>query len=86
MGDYFLYGIYMNKVVRILDSGGRVVLPAEWRKKWGRQVLLIRLSEDEILVKPLRKQVKLTELVDSIEVEDVDDFADTHKLREALHG
>lgn len=76
----------MDKVVRVLDDGGRVVLPAEWRKKWGRQVLLIRLSEDEILVKSIRKRVKLTDLVNSIEVDDVDDFTDTHKLREALHG
>ncbi|MBS7250419.1 MAG: AbrB/MazE/SpoVT family DNA-binding domain-containing protein [Candidatus Freyarchaeota archaeon] len=76
----------MDKVVRTLDDGGRLALPAEWRKKWGRRVLLIKLSDDEILVRPLRKRVKLTELIDSIEVNDVDDFTDTHKLREALHG
>jgi len=76
----------MNEVVRILDDGGRVVLPAEWRKKWGKRVLLVRISDEELLVRPLKKRVKLTDLVDSIEVEDVDDFRDTHKLREAVHG
>ncbi len=75
----------MDRVVRILDDGGRVVIPAEWRKKWGRKVLVIRLSEEEILVRPLRKQLKLTDLVDSIEVDGVDDFTDTHKLRRALN-
>nr|MDO8098856.1 AbrB/MazE/SpoVT family DNA-binding domain-containing protein [Candidatus Njordarchaeota archaeon] len=75
----------MDEVARRLDDGGRVVLPAEWRKKWGKRVLVVRISDEEILVRPFKKRVKLTDLVDSIEVDNVDDFADTHKLREAFH-
>ncbi len=73
-------------VLRPLDRMGRVVIPAEWRKSWGRKVIVVRLSEDEVMVKAVRKRGRLTDLVDSIEVEGVEDFTDTHKLREVLYG
>lgn len=44
------------------------------------------MDEDEVLVRPLRKRGKLTDFIDSIELEGVKDFTDTHKIREALHG
>jgi len=65
---------------------GRVVIPAEWRRNWGKRVIIVRLSEDQVVVRPLRKRGKLTDLVDAIEIENVEDFADTHRLREAVYG
>lgn len=73
-------------ITKTIDDMGRVVIPAEWRKKWGKKVIIVQLSEDEVLIRPLRKRGKLTDLVDAIEVEKVEDFTDSHALRKALHG
>jgi AbrB family looped-hinge helix DNA binding protein len=75
----------IEKTIKI-DKAGRIVIPAEWRRNWGKKVLMVRMSDDEVLIKPLRKRGKLTDLVDSIEIEEVSDFGDTHKLREVLYG
>ena len=71
--------------VKTIDRLGRIVIPARWRRKWGKRVVLYRVNEDEILVRTLRKRGKLTDLIDSITV-DAEDFTDTHKLREKLYG
>ncbi|MDW8034552.1 MAG: hypothetical protein RMI79_06455 [Nitrososphaerota archaeon] len=47
---------------------------------------MVRLSDDEVLIKPLRKLCKLTDLVDSIEIEEAEDFTDSHELRKVLYG
>jgi len=73
-------------VLKSIDQMGRVVIPAEWRRNWGKRVIIVRLSEDQVVVRPLRKRGKLTDLVDAIEIENVGDFADTHRLREAFYG
>jgi len=75
----------IEKTIKI-DKAGRIVIPAEWRRNWGKKVLMVRMSDDEVLIKPLRKSGKLTRLVDSMEIEEVSDFRDTHKLREVLYG
>ncbi len=75
----------VEKTVKI-DKAGRVVIPAEWRKDWGKKALMVRLSDDEVLIKSLRKRGKLTDLVDSMEIEGVSDFGDTHELRMVLYG
>ena len=72
--------------VKEIDRLGRIVIPAEWRRYWGKRVILVRIGEDEVIVRPLRKKGKLTDLIDSIEVEGVKDFTDTHNVREALHA
>lgn len=69
-----------------IDEMGRIVIPAEWRKRWGKRVMVVRLGEDEVLIRALKKRGKLTDLVDTIEVEKVEDFTDSHKVRKALHG
>ena len=77
----------MREVIsKPMDDMGRIVIPAEWRKGWGRKVIVVRLSGDEVLIRPLRKLGKLTDLVDAIAVEDVEDFSDTEQLRRALYG
>ncbi len=73
-------------VTKTVDRLGRIVIPVDWRRQWGNKVVLFRLSEDEILVKALRKRGKLTDLIDSITIDDVGDFTDTHALREKLIG
>jgi hypothetical protein len=46
---------------------------------------MIKLSEDEILVKSIRKLGKLTDFVDSIKIE-VNNFEETHALRNVIYG
>ncbi|KPV62747.1 MAG: hypothetical protein AOA65_1642 [Candidatus Bathyarchaeota archaeon BA1] len=75
-----------ESVLKPVDRMGRIVIPAEWRKNWGKRVILVRLSDDEVILRALRKRGKLTDLADAIEVHDVEDFSDTHKLRKAVYG
>ncbi len=75
----------MQKIKKI-DRLGRIVIPAEWRRQWGKRVILVRIDEDEVIIRPLKKRGKLTDLIDSIELQNIKGFTDTHKVREALHG
>ncbi|MGC9202712.1 MAG: hypothetical protein ACP5HX_08620 [Thermoproteota archaeon] len=47
---------------------------------------MVKLSDDEILIKSIKKHSKLTDLTDSIEIEGVGDFENTHELRSVLYG
>ena len=78
--------VEMEEKTTQMDKMGRIVIPAEWRKKFGKKVLMVKLSDDEILIKSIKKRGKLTDLVDSIEIEDVDNFEDTHELRSVIYG
>ncbi|RLF02243.1 MAG: hypothetical protein DRK00_10280 [Thermoprotei archaeon] len=71
----------MGVVVK-MDRQGRIVIPAKVRKELGARLFILELVKGEIRLKPIR-EVRLTDLCDSIEV-DVDDFTDTHELRRAL--
>ncbi|MET1123868.1 MAG: AbrB/MazE/SpoVT family DNA-binding domain-containing protein [Archaeoglobaceae archaeon] len=53
--------------VRKIDSQGRIVLPKEWRDKWGDEVILIRF-EDRIEILPKRKP-RLSQFFDVVEAE-----------------
>ncbi|MCD6559903.1 AbrB/MazE/SpoVT family DNA-binding domain-containing protein [Palaeococcus sp. (in: euryarchaeotes)] len=53
--------------VKRIDGQGRIVLPREWRKKWGNEVILVEF-EDRIEILP-RKKPKFSEFFDIIEVE-----------------
>ncbi|MBO3769804.1 MAG: AbrB/MazE/SpoVT family DNA-binding domain-containing protein [Thermoproteota archaeon] len=78
--------VKMSEKTVEIDKAGRIVIPAEWRKNWGRKALMVKLSDDEVLIKPLRKRGKLTDLADSIEIEKVSDFTDPHELRKIMYG
>jgi len=54
----------------------------EVRRKLGAKLPILEVVEGELRLKPLR-EVRLTDLSDSIEVE-VGDFKDTHELGRAL--
>ncbi len=53
--------------VKRIDSQGRIVLPKEWREKWGNEVILIEF-EDMIEILPKRKP-KLSQFFDIVEAE-----------------
>jgi len=70
------------KIVK-MDKRGRIVVPAGIRDKFNSRVSFMEATGNEIRLIPI-ETIKLTELFDSIEV-DVDDFTDTHKLKESLY-
>ncbi len=53
--------------VKKIDSQGRIVLPKEWRERWGGEVILIEF-EDRIEILP-KKKPKLSQFFDIIEAE-----------------
>gem|GEM_PF-320906 len=75
-----------NVIVKKIDGAGRVQIPAEWRKDWGERVILFRMDDDTVLIRPLRKRISLCDLFDSIEVDiPPENFEDVHELRRRLH-
>jgi AbrB family looped-hinge helix DNA binding protein len=66
-----------------MDKRGRIVVPAGIREKFNSRVFFVEATDGEIRLVPI-ETIRLTELFDSIEV-DVDDFTDTHKLKESLY-
>ena len=75
----------MKVILRNIDKMGRITIPSDWRKDWGDRVLMVKISDREILIRALKKRLKLTDLFDTIEVE-VEDFSDVHKVRGTLYG
>ena len=71
----------MEMVVK-MDKQGRIIIPIGIRRRLRSNIFLIKVVGDEIHLKPI-EVTRLTSFIDKIEV-DVDDFTDTHKLREAL--
>ncbi len=55
-----------------IDSQGRIVLPKDWRERWGNEVLLIEF-EDRIEIIPKRKP-KLSQFFDIIETDVKEDI------------
>ncbi|AEC51945.1 hypothetical protein PNA2_1029 [Pyrococcus sp. NA2] len=70
----------MSMEVKRIDSQGRIVLPKEWRKRWGNEVILIEF-EDKIEILP-RRRPKLSEFFDIIEVEDIGEDIEKELLKE----
>lgn len=66
--------------VKRVDSQGRIVLPKEWRKRWGNEVVLIEF-EDRIEILPRRKP-KLSEFFDIIEVNEIGEDVEKELLKE----
>jgi AbrB family looped-hinge helix DNA binding protein len=68
--------------VKKLDSQGRIVLPKEWREKWGNEVIMIKFN-DRIEILPKRSP-KLSQFFDIIEAEIKEDVE--KELLEELFG
>ena len=66
-----------------MDRQGRILIPAYIRRRIKSNIFLIEDVDGEIRLKPI-KPIGLTTLFDKVIV-DVDDFTDTHKLRESLN-
>lgn len=66
-----------------MDRQGRILIPAYIRRRIKSNIFLIEDVDGEIRLKPI-KPIELTTLFDKVIV-DVDDFTDTHKLRESLN-
>ncbi|NJE12837.1 AbrB/MazE/SpoVT family DNA-binding domain-containing protein [Thermococcus sp. LS2] len=74
----------MSMEVKRIDSQGRIVLPKEWRKRWGNEVILIEF-EDRIEILP-RRRPKLSEFFDIIEVENIGKDVEKELLKELAGG
>jgi len=70
-------------VVKKLDPQGRISIPAEWRKKWRSDKVVMKLREKSIELTPI-EPIPPTTLFDSIEIPDEVDFTDPHSLKKAL--
>ena len=60
-----------------IDSQGRIVLPKEWREKWGNEVVLIEFK-DRIEILPKRKP-NLSQFFDIIEADIEEDVKEIFK-------
>ena len=65
-----------------MDKHGRILIPANIRKKINSDLFIIEITDNEIKLKPVKPN-RLTSYFDRIVV-DIEDFTDTHKLRKAL--
>ncbi len=57
----------MTMEIKRIDRQGRVVIPKEWRDKWGDEIILIEL-DDRIEILP-RKKPNLFRFFDKVKVE-----------------
>ena len=72
-----------ESVVKTIDSQGRLIIPAEMRKTWKSDKVMITQHNNEIRIVPL-ETLQPSELFDSITVDDDLDLTDSHALMKAL--
>lgn len=72
-----------ESVVKTIDSQGRLIIPAEMRKTWKSNKVMVIKDNDEIRIVPL-EMLQPTELFDSIKIDDDLDLTDSHTLMKAL--
>lgn len=78
------FQIAMKPMVKKVDSQGRIVLPASWRKKHARgDLVLVRPKGDTLEILP-RDAKDLTAYFDAAEVDLNGDLADWHGVRREL--
>lgn len=68
-------------IEKVLDPQGRILLPKEWREKYGKKVLLFEVGEELRLVPKKRK--KLSDLAE-IEVNIKSSLSDWHSVEKEL--
>ena len=74
----------MRAILKEIDEQGRIVIPAEWRKKWLRRNKVILRRRGEVLEIVPCKEVDLTAFFDRAEVDTKADLSDWHSLRREL--
>ena len=72
-----------ESVVKTIDNQGRLIIPAEMRKTWKSDKVMITQHNNEIRIVPL-ETLQPSELFDSITVDDDLDLTDSHALMKAL--
>jgi len=72
-----------ESVVKTIDSQGRLIIPAEMRRTWKSDKVMVIQDKNEIRIVPL-ETLQPSELFDSIKVEDDLDLTDSHALMKAL--
>ena len=66
-----------------MDKQGRILIPASIRKRFKTRLFIVEADNDRIVLKPI-EPLSLTSLFDSITVDGVEDFTNTHELRKTL--
>ncbi len=74
----------MRPILKEIDEQGRIVIPAEWRKKYMRGKKVLLRNRGEILEILPREKVDLTAFFDRAEVEVKADWSDWHAVRREL--
>ncbi len=74
----------MRAVLKEIDEQGRIVIPAEWRKKWPRGTKVILRNRGEILEIVPQEKVDLTAFFDRTEVDTKADLSNWHAVRRDL--
>jgi len=74
----------MRAVLKEVDEQGRIVIPAEWRKKWLRGTKVILRNRGDILEILPQEKVDLTAFFDRTEVDMKADLSDWHAVRRTL--
>jgi len=72
-----------ESVVKTIDSQGRLIIPAEMRKNWKSDKVMVIKENDEIRIVPL-ETLQPSEFFDSIKVDDDLDLTDSHTIMKAL--
>jgi bifunctional DNA-binding transcriptional regulator/antitoxin component of YhaV-PrlF toxin-antitoxin module len=80
----YVSNIAMRPILKDIDEQGRIVIPAEWRKKYLRGSKVILRNRGEVLEIRPREKVDLTAFFDRAEVEIKSNLSDWHALRREL--
>jgi bifunctional DNA-binding transcriptional regulator/antitoxin component of YhaV-PrlF toxin-antitoxin module len=72
-----------ESVVKTIDSQGRLIIPAEMRKAWKSDKVMVIKENNEIRIVPL-ETLQPSELFDSIKIDDNLDLTDSHTIMKAL--
>lgn len=74
----------MKILEKRLDPEGRLLLPKDWRKKHGKNVVIV--ETDEYLKIMPKKRKKLTEFFDTVEVDIKSDLRNWHAVKKELYS
>ncbi len=74
----------MRAVLKEIDKQGRIVIPAEWRKKWLRGNKVVLRNRGEVLEILPHEKVDLTAFFDRAEVDTRANLSDWHAVRRDL--
>lgn len=72
-----------ESVIKTIDNQGRLIIPAEMRKDWKSDKVMVIKDHNEIRIVPLETH-QPSEFFDSIKVDDDLDLTDSHSVMKAL--